>query len=481
MQVTKLPRGRADYYLFDLAEEIALPSGSAVGARHGGGAAGRWVGGGSAGLGLSGAVAGARFAGMLDREGSGEPFFPPGTTVAGFDLTFSAPKSVSLLFALGRSDVSSVVRDAHDDAVGAAVAYVDAWAVTVRCGTGDDREVMATGGAVGAAFTHGASRALDPHLHTHVVVVNAARGADGQWRALDGRGLYAHAAAAGALYRSHLRSALTERLRVEWRARPGSPSGWELAGVDDFALGTFSARAAEIRQQQWEWGSVSRRSARLAWAVTRPDKAPGSVRADLGRRWAEEARAIGLGPEVLDRVVGRPRTAGPGIDEHRLAATLWVSPHATAARRDVVRAWADAARPGAPASEVVRSVDAWLPDQRGRGVSEPRHALRGIIPPGHLLRALGPRPLLADQQRVWQLGAAAIERYRQRWGVTSRAHPLGLDEAGDAVSSRAVLAALGTRRLADHLEVRRTLDGVARQLGRERSIHTRDQGREIDR
>ena len=110
--------------------------------------------------------------------------------VAGFDATFCAPKSVSLLFALGDPEVSNEVRNAHDAAVAASLEVLEDVACRVRRGPrragGPDGD-----GFVAAAFRHRTSRAGDPHLHTHVVIANLAHSpSDDRWTALDARPVY---------------------------------------------------------------------------------------------------------------------------------------------------------------------------------------------------------------------------------------------------------------------------------------------------
>ncbi len=91
--------------------------------------------------------------------------------VAGFDATFSAPKSVSLLFALGGPEASNEARNAHDASVRAALGFLETQASVGRRGRGGLFSVEGDG-FVAAAFRHRTSRAAEPQLHTHVVVAN---------------------------------------------------------------------------------------------------------------------------------------------------------------------------------------------------------------------------------------------------------------------------------------------------------------------
>jgi conjugative relaxase-like TrwC/TraI family protein len=112
--------------------------------------------------------------------------------VSAFDLTFSAPKSVSVLFAIGEPTLAGALVEAHESAVSAALGYLEREACRVRRGRGGVRH-EAGAGFVAAAYRHRMSRAEDPQLHTHVVAANMARGADGRWTALDATPVYQHA------------------------------------------------------------------------------------------------------------------------------------------------------------------------------------------------------------------------------------------------------------------------------------------------
>src|SRR5439155_11238219 len=156
------------------------------------------------------------------------------------DHTYSAPKSVSLLYAFGDDDVRRRVTAAHDAAVKAAVSdYLEAHALGARRGT-DGVDKIGTSGAIAAAFRHRTSRAGDPDLHTHVLVANLAHGDDGQWSALDSSLLYTNAKTGGYVYQAQLRQELTESLGVEWG--PVTKGQADIAGVDRETIMAFSER-----------------------------------------------------------------------------------------------------------------------------------------------------------------------------------------------------------------------------------------------
>jgi conjugative relaxase-like TrwC/TraI family protein len=483
LRVAPVTAGAAGYYLADLAGELALalPAAGGSGAIDlAEGRPGRWMGSGAAGLGLVGPVDGAALSAVLSGHSpaTDRPLVRRRGSVGGYDLVFTAPKSVSVLFALGPPEVAGEVVSAHIDAVEAATGYVAQRAMAARRGSGEWRRLEPVNGVVGAAFTHGVSRALDPHLHTHVVVANVGHGRDGRWSAVDGRGLFAHAPAAGHLYGAHLRHQLGARLGVGWRWR--HRTSYEVAGIDPAVLGAFSSRRAEIRAHLAERsagraasaagptegvvsapvGTVSRRARHVAWAATRDPKGPLPAPEALVGRWNAAAAAFGFVARDLQAVLGRSRRHDPAVDEHRFSVQLVVSPHATAARRDVVGAWAVAVAEGARAAEVEACTDHLVVWGDAVGVAEERHALAAVVPSPSQLQALGPRPASPRTLGVWLNAAGALRGYRARWGVTDRTRPLGVE------GTARELASMETRQLADHLATSRLLTDARRELGR---------------
>src|SRR5262245_89354 len=222
--------------------------------------------------------------------------------VAGYDPVFSPPKSVSLLHALGSEAVRHAVNQAHLAAWQAELSYLEEQACVTRRGkNGVQRERGS--GFVAAAYQHRTSRAQDPHLHTHVIVANMARGSDGGWRALDGAPLLKHyRLAAGYLYQSQLRFELSCSLGVEW----GEPENGmaEIAGVREAALRAFSQRRAQVLDYLERRGSSGFYAARVAAIETRDRKEP----VDLSRlrlEWAARAAEHGLGRRQLERLLGQ--------------------------------------------------------------------------------------------------------------------------------------------------------------------------------
>ena len=443
--IRRIGAGRADYYLSDLGTELPVTDRGD----------GRWVGAAAAGLGLDGARAAdpSQFRSLLSGQvvATGR-----GRRVAGYDLTFSAPKSVSAVFALGGEDVAQQVVTAHIEAVGGALRYLEQHGLgAVRSGgAGGEREVISTTGFVGARITHAVNRNLDPHLHSHVVVVNAVHGADGRWSALDGRGLDAHRRAASAVYEAHLREGLRETLAVQWDSPVPGRTG-EISGVPAAVLGEFSSRAADVRMEAHRAGARTARGRHVAWAATRPPKVAGTSYREVAADWRRRAGSVG-GADLQLGIGGGRRLPTTSYDEHRFAGVIDVTPHGGARRRDVVAAFAGSARDGVSAEALDRVTDFWAPEV-GLGVAEALRTRRSVVPANHHLQALGPRPVDPGAHETWLTAARAIDAYRERWGIERAAEPLGADRS---------LSSMPPARLADHLRVTRQLDVARLALGR---------------
>lgn len=274
-----------------------------------------WSGRGAAELGLAGEVAEAPLAQVLaGRTPDGaEHLGGRQRTLGAFDLVLSAPKSVSVLAALAPARHVGVVEQAHELAVRSAVAFLEQRLAHVRDRRGDgDR--LEPAGCVAAVFCHRTSRALDPHLHAHVVLANAGRDSAGAWRALDARPLFAEARTVGALYQAELRARLVDALGV--RFVDEGRSAIQLSGIDAALRARFSQRGAEVDRQLAGWLDdpelASPRARSLAALVTRPPKERGWELPDLRARWAERAGPVGR--DAVWRVLegGRERLARNG-------------------------------------------------------------------------------------------------------------------------------------------------------------------------
>jgi conjugative relaxase-like TrwC/TraI family protein len=365
LSIGKLATGGESYYLEAVAsgaEDYYLGAGEAPGA---------WAGRGAAAFGLRGEVAAEelRFV-MAGRSPAGEVLAEaPGgrRRLPGYDLTFSAPKSVSLLYALGDARLQYRVVAAHEDAVAAALRYLEDNAAYLRRGHAG-REIVRAQGLLASTFRHRTSRAQDPALHTHVLVANAGIGRDGRSGALDGRALYRHAATAGYLYQAELRHRLSCELGVEWS--PVRRGQAEIAGFPAEVLRAFSRRRQDIEAELGERGEDGARAARMAALLTRRAKGPLPVGGALHGEWRERAAELGFGREDLRATLGR--APWPVLEPERLSevAAHLAGPEGLTEsrshfdRRRVVRAVSELAGAGAAAREVERMADAFLASSR---------------------------------------------------------------------------------------------------------------------
>ncbi len=365
LSLGKLAPGQQEYYIDTVArgaEEYY------TGAKE---APGQWVGAAAGRLGLEGEVDAevlANVLGHVDPTGvyrlTAARSVP---TVAGFDVTFCAPKSVSLLFALGRPDVSNEVRNAADSAVSASLSVLEEAACRVRRGKGG-HTVLDGDGFVAAAFRHRTSRAGDPHLHTHVVVANLAHApVDDRWTALDARPLYSWLSPVGHLYEAHLRWELTHRLGVEWG--PVRNGIADVAGIPRTVLREFSTRRREIEAHLDEHGQRGAKAAQVATYATRRTKDAGVDPAGLLPAWRQRAEAFGLDADALAGLLGRTRVMEPPVVGSAEAEQLYrwlASPDgltasvSTFGQREVIKAICNALPSGGRVDQVLDLVDGFL-------------------------------------------------------------------------------------------------------------------------
>ncbi len=285
-------------------------------------APGVWQGRLAAKLGLAGVVEADALRGLLlGRDPATDAVLLTGgrrRTVTAFDVTFSAPKSVSLLWAFASPEVASVASIAHVEAVAVALEFLERRAGATRQVVEGERQRISTGVAA-ATFVHRTSRDGDPQLHTHSVVVNLGLRPDGSYAALDAAPLYEWGKAAGSIYQEELRRRLGEQLGVE--CGPDRHGCREIEGFDGGWLRTFSKRTVAIDEHLAGAGPenpdpvMRMRADEAASLATRP-RTDGTLTPEVLReRWQGEADDIGmptghaLEAAVCDRTIPefRPR------------------------------------------------------------------------------------------------------------------------------------------------------------------------------
>ncbi|MEM6110567.1 MobF family relaxase [Mycobacterium sp. 050272] len=245
---------------------------------------------------------------------SGECGRAHGTTgVHGFDLTFCAPKSVSLVRAFGDDVIDKAVSAAHQTALAEALEYLADHAGYTRMHnpvTGL-KDLHKLPGLVAAAYQHETSRAGDPHLHTHVLVPNRQARADGRLVSIDGTSLFHEARAAGIIYQATLRYELHRLTGIEWGPIDPSTGMAEVAGIDPKNIAAWSQRSTQLRQ--WaasnltlvEGGAgLSQGQLAVAQKATRPRKPESMSWAELRAGWRADTRGL-----VLSRAAQREARA----------------------------------------------------------------------------------------------------------------------------------------------------------------------------
>ncbi len=245
-------------------------------------------------------------------------------SVRGFDVTASAPKSVSVLFALGDDATRGAILRAHDAAVAAMVDWIEAHAHT-RYRIDGEVATLDADGIAAACFRQHTSRAQDPQLHTHVVIANRVAADDGRWLALDARTIKLDQRTLSATYHASLRTELTRSLGVAWDEPVNGIA--EMRDVPEVVRNEFSSRTRAVRArieeklehfcEQLQREPTPRERWRLereAVTDSRPAKSHADDAQSLHEAWAERGRAIGYDPQQL---VGKfvPTQAGRGLDD----------------------------------------------------------------------------------------------------------------------------------------------------------------------
>ena len=424
--IGKVGTGQGAYYTAQVAEgaeEYYAGEGEAPG---------RWEGALAKDLGLAGTVEADQLTAMLsgNHPATGDPLGLRAVggrgPVPGFDVTFSSPKSVSLVWALGDDQVAAEVNAAHRSAVEAGMGYLQREACLTRRGA--EAEMVPGKGFLAAAFRHRTSRAGDPQLHTHVLIANATQGADGKWTRLHHPSIYDHAKTASYIYEAHLRHELTERLGVSWQeVRKGIA---EIEGFEDGHLREFSTRRKQILEAAGP--EASARSRQIANLTTRTAKEEGATLPELRERWGARAEEVGLTPKViesvtsLDRVraertqarqdeyareagavpIGRRDQAEPGRPEPPTTAELAqeVTAHASHFdRREAIQAVGQLSPQGAPAQEIESRADAFLASPEVIRIAETAKGARFTT------------------KRIWELERKALRTAGEMQNATDRA------------------------------------------------------------
>lgn len=360
VNVGKVIAATVDYYV----EQVAASAEEYYSAR--GEAQGMWLGSTAAAFGLSGDVKAAAFREVLNGKKPGEdtplsPYFGR-RKVLGIDTVFRAPKSVSLMYALGDPWIQEQVRAAHEDAVRTGFDYLERQVAWGRQGKAGVDKVEGEG-LISAAWEHRTSRAGDPLLHTHVVTANMIRTKSGKWLTLDATRIYAHAKAAGVIYQAALRKNLSEELGVKWQEVKNGLA--DVEGVDREVIEAFSKRSREIEDELADQETSGSAKARQA-ATLQSRRAKEYENEDsLFDEWQAEAAAFGFTPTTVHNLCGLESIDPTWPTEASSIAQVSKKLDMTKSdsffsRRDVIQAVADLASPLAGAETLERLADDWV-------------------------------------------------------------------------------------------------------------------------
>ena len=284
-----------DYYTVDDSSEVSA-----------------WGGEGASDLGLSGEVAKDAFEGILNGIlPSGEGVAQVENRRSGVDLTFSAPKSVSLLAYVTGDKRILGENGANMKAVARAMAWVEKNLAEGRKDVEGRKVPVQTGNLVFALFQHDTSRALDPQAHVHAVIANLTKMPDGKWQALHADKIWSNNTVIGSIYHAFLREEM-EKLgyRLELKGKHGT---FEVAGVPKAVLEAFSQRREAILEKAAELGITSPKGRDSVTTNTRDPKLNVEDRDGLRREWIEKAAALGFdGKALLEAALARSEQREPG-------------------------------------------------------------------------------------------------------------------------------------------------------------------------
>jgi conjugative relaxase-like TrwC/TraI family protein len=290
-------------------------------------------------------------------------------SVHGFDLTFAAPKSVSLLRALTDDIGEKAMLAAHQKGIDAAMTYLHQHAGYTRVHnpvTGN-KDLQRLPGLVGVAYQHETSRCGDPHLHTHVIVPNRQTRADGTLVSIDSKSLFHEAKAAGIVYQAVLRHELHTERGVEWSAVDPFTGMAEIAGVTKKCIKAWSQRSTRLREWAHNhlvvvYGEPTAQQLAAAQKATRPAKPESKSWAELKEDWRADARGLKLDRTAHLEARGARRTAPHLVaDRATLTDARRGAPRMLLDRARLVRMVANIDKPAFTRADLVELVGALLP------------------------------------------------------------------------------------------------------------------------
>ena len=213
---------------------------------------------------------------------------------AGWDLTFSAPKSISVVWGLSDKTNADAIMQAHNNAVAKALEYIEEQAGISRSGV--NGEIKQKAGLIVAKYTHETSRNNDMQLHTHSFVMNVSQREDGKYGAIESRKIFQHKMSAGAVYRAELAHQIRE---LGYQTEQDGDS-FRITNLDKKLETEFSTRRAEILQALKESGHTGAKASEIAALSTRSAKDHSTSKLEIKQNWLDRAEELGYTTEMID-------------------------------------------------------------------------------------------------------------------------------------------------------------------------------------
>jgi len=361
---------------------------------------------------------------------------------AGIDLTFSAPKSVSVAAFVGRD---SRLIEAHGLAVDRALTIAERRYSLVRSGPKHARQVSAAGNLVVAKFNHDTSRALDPQLHTHCVVINACQRQDGHWRALHNDGFYNNSKFLGLIYQNQL---AREVKKLGYDVTPKRGGTFEINGYTEDQLKGFSKRRAKIEET-----ASNQKEARSAVLKDRPKK-KNEVRANvLSEKWRKEAKELRISHP--DPSKSKYRDNDPEVSLTVRSSLDHLSERVVAFKREKIEAWALENHLGRHKfSEIEKNVNSrvdllktidgrfttkealWLEEQNAKLVNSAKGTLWPVLRDGTVTNQLANERLTSGQRSALTISLTTRDRVIGWQGVAGSGKSYALSKLRQVVEAK---------------------------------------------